>query len=1349
LTVHGGFSNNGTLYVDAFSGEGGSSLTVDGTLANTGIAVTGPGNLNLSATSTVSLGGLTNATGATFLLRGSAGHAADLVFTAANAFTSNGGDFELTYASPLTINNSFTNASTGTFALHDNTAATVHGGFSNNGTLYVDAFSGEGGSSLTVDGTLANTGVAVTGPGNLNLSATSTVSLGGLINATGATFLLRGSAGHAATLDLNGLASNSGTFSVGSFAVLDVASTGTLVATGGSKVDISAGSLTNLSGTTLTGGAYEADAGSTIQLPNNATVATLAASLTLKGIGSVVESLNTTTNKQVAIENTLTTIAAGGALNVLGGRSYTTANPLTDAGVLHVGGGGKIDLSAGGLANLSGTTLTSGTYVVDAGSTLQIQNNGTIVTLAADLTLNGAGSVVESLNTNASAQVLLEQTLGTIGAAGALRVLGGRGYTTANAITDDGVLQLGGGAFQAASLAIDPGGTLSGFGIVQDAVANSGTVDAAGGELILKGGFSGSGSYKIEAGATLDLTGGGALPATISGAGTLQLDNGTFTDTAAQLAGIGSVVVDAGAVLDLTGGGALPTTIIGGGKLQLDGGTFTDTPAQLANIGSVVVDAGAVLDLTGGGAPPATITGAGTLRLDGGTFTDTLAQLANIGSVVVDAGATLDLTGGGALPATITDAGTLQLDGGTYTAAALSVASGTTLGVGAGSSLVLGSPLHVDGTLINYGTVNGGGVTAVNFGSGTDRLILYPGATFKGTVVGGGANTTLELAKGSAAGTLNALGTKFINFGTVVVDPGATWTVDASASALAGTTITGNGTNTLVLISPGTFSLGGVSKFTTIDLFASNKTVTNNTVTATDTTLSGGKVTIRDGASGSITSSNTVSAAGDTALSKGKTLTYVTGKETDSFTGGFENDTVNVSATAVGGDVLTGGSGTNTLVLTSAGIFGLSGVNKFATIDLFAGDNTVTVTDTTLSGGKVTIHDGASGNNTIIVSDTSASKGKTLTYVTGKGTDSFTGGFENDTVNVSAAAVGGDVLTGGSGTNTLVLTSAGTFSLGGVSKFATVNLFASSNTVTNNTVTVTDTTLSGGKVAIHDGASGSNTSSDTISAAGDTAASTGKTLTYVTGKETNSFTGGFENDTVNVSATAVDGDVLTGGSGTNTLVLTSAGTFSLGGVSNFATVNLFASNNAVTVTDTTLSGGKVTIHDGKSGNNSITVSDTVASAGKTLTYYAGTGTDSFTGGFENDTIYAGTGLGTYNAGSGNDSFVFIADNLPTQTLNNFDVGADDLLLYGIHAAHGFDLGNTDNGMNPTVPTAIDPTIFIANASGSFTSANQRFAYDTTNGQLLYSASGSNASSTLVATFGAAPAFTASDLQFLH
>ena len=224
-------------------------------------------------------------------------------------------------------------------------------------------------------------------------------------------------------------------------------------------------------------------------------------------------------------------------------------------------------------------------------------------------------------------------------------------------------------------------------------------------------------------------------------------------------------------------------------------------------------------------------------------------------------------------------------------------------------------------------------------------------------------------------------------------------------------------------------------------------------MTVTDKTLSGGAVTIIDGASGN----NSVSAAGDTVASKAKTLTYTTGSGKDSFTGGFENDKVDVSAAAVGGDTLTGGTGTNTLTLTSAGSANLGGVSKFATINLAAGNSTVTVTDKTLSGGTVTINDGASGNNTITAAgDTAASTGKTLIYAAGTGVDHFTGGFENDTVRVSAAAVGGDTLTGGSGANTLTLPTAGAFSLGGVSKFATINLAAG-----NNTVTVTDKTLTG------------------------------------------------------------------------------------------------------------------------------------------------------------------------------------------------------------------------------------------------------------------------------------------------
>jgi len=61
------------------------------------------------------------------------------------------------------------------------------------------------------------------------------------------------------------------------------------------------------------------------------------------------------------------------------------------------------------------------------------------------------------------------------------------------------------------------------------------------------------------------------------------------------------------------------------------------------------------------------------------------------------------------------------------------------------------------------------------------------------------------------------------------------------------------------------------------------------------------------------------------------------------------------------------------------------------------------VTDTTLSGGSVTIEDGASGNNAISApGDTTLSAGKALTYMAGGGIDSFTGGFENDTAHIPA-----------------------------------------------------------------------------------------------------------------------------------------------------------------------------------------------------------------------------------------------------------------------------------------------------------------------------------------------------------
>jgi hypothetical protein len=82
------------------------------------------------------------------------------------------------------------------------------------------------------------------------------------------------------------------------------------------------------------------------------------------------------------------------------------------------------------------------------------------------------------------------------------------------------------------------------------------------------------------------------------------------------------------------------------------------------------------------------------------------------------------------------------------------------------------------GTVTNAGTIIGGSNGwAVQFGGGDDLLVVEPGAVFVGKVDGGGGNNTLELAAGAGPGLLSGLGTNFVNFGSVVFDPGAAWTV--------------------------------------------------------------------------------------------------------------------------------------------------------------------------------------------------------------------------------------------------------------------------------------------------------------------------------------------------------------------------------------------------------------------------------------------------------------------------------------------------------------------------------------------------------------------------------------------
>ena len=94
----------------------------------------------------------------------------------------------------------------------------------------------------------------------------------------------------------------------------------------------------------------------------------------------------------------------------------------------------------------------------------------------------------------------------------------------------------------------------------------------------------------------------------------------------------------------------------------------------------------------------------------------------------------------------------------------------------------------VSGTFRDAGAVIGTGGTAVIFeGTLSNLLVLSPGASFTGLVVGGTlAGNGLELATGASTGTITGVGTQFLNFGSISFDPNAHWFLGGNQAGLKG-----------------------------------------------------------------------------------------------------------------------------------------------------------------------------------------------------------------------------------------------------------------------------------------------------------------------------------------------------------------------------------------------------------------------------------------------------------------------------------------------------------------------------------------------------------------------------------
>ena len=494
--------------------------------------------------------------------------------------------------------------------------------------------------------------------------------------------------------------------------------------------------------------------------------------------------------------------------------------------------GGAITNNAGG--TISGELLgayiggTHGGYLTNSGTIKAIAKNGVAVKISAAnaglvnsgllaaTTSNGVGVELYGGNNSFS-------NTGTVLGAGAVGAVIETYGTIINAgtISDTASSALSGGIrAQGGTITNNAGGLIKGVqgiynqGVGVTTVFNFGTIKGTGSNGWGAVGLRASGNVTNAAGGVLEGYAGVMLQGVTGDSLATVLNQGTIIGTALN----GAVYLGyAGQVSNAVGGtisgaegvelGVASTTLVNTGSItgtlygvQLQpGGTVINTVTG-TNAGYIGGVSAGIRSVNGG---PNTIINAGTIKgtrstSSGVYFANSIGLVTNQGSGLIEGGYF------GVLSAyqtvTLTNAGTIEGTIGFYARDTFS---------GAASS----------NTVINAGTVessNGGAGVAVSFGAANDRLIVDPGAVFTGTVNGGGGTNTLELATG--AGTLDALGTQFTNFQTLLVDANAQWTLTGTPSFGAGKVIDFASDNSLLQFTPGSISA-------TFDGFATGDTI--------------------------------------------------------------------------------------------------------------------------------------------------------------------------------------------------------------------------------------------------------------------------------------------------------------------------------------------------------------------------------------------------------------------------------------------------------------------------------------------------------------------------------------------
>ena len=840
---NGNFTNSSSFYTD-----GKSTATVTGTFTNSSYVDMESSGDVLNVGTLTNTGEIVISTGATMNITGG-GSGITTVAAGSNLYVAgtfnviNGGTPSNALASLTTVSGSLiwengqtltdtptggtlTINSGGALETYSASKLSVTGNVSNSGGLYTD-----GGSTVTISGTLTNSNFVDLQTSGDVLNVGSLTNNDEIVLNTGTTLNITGG--------------GSGITTVAAGSTLDVAGTFNVI-NGGTPSNALAG-LTTVSGSlawengktltdTPTGGTLTVASGGQLEVYTGST-------LSVTGNVSNSGGMYTDSASTVTISGTLTN---GNLVYLESTGDVLNVNALTNNGEIIIGAGATLNITGGG----SGITTVAAGSTLDVAGTFNVINGGTPSNALAGLTTVSGALAWEN-----------GKTLTDTPTGGTLTINSGGALEVYNAST----LSVTGNVSNSGSMYTDSASTVA----ISGTLTNSNLVYLeSSGDVLNVNALTNNDEIIIDAGATLNITGGGsgittvAAGSTLDVAGTFNVINGGTPSNA--LAGLttvsGALAWENGKTLtDTPTGGTL--TINSGGALEVYNASTLSVTGNVSNSGSMYTDSASTVAISG------TLTNSNLVYLESSGDVLNVGTLTNTGTMDIGAGATLNLTG-----ATSSNSKTINLESGGILeiSASVSLSGDGTINLTGSGNVIEGAATTDVLTVVKGQTIDGSGNIGMNSMGLSNAGIIDANQTASPLII--------QISSGSTNS----------NSGTMEATLGATLTLDAGTYAQTSTgaiiaSETGSALSTVnlesgVVIDGGKLTLTGTTA--TADLMGASATLTLNGVTISGT----GKLVLPDGSTttllGTISNTSTIDVNGATVattLKIGSVSTSLTG----------------------------------------------------------------------------------------------------------------------------------------------------------------------------------------------------------------------------------------------------------------------------------------------------------------------------------------------------------------------------------------------------------------------------------------------------------------------------------------